>query len=724
MPMKKNLMLTNARHTRFTMLELVLCLVVIAAVIIGIFALYPVGLKSTKKSMGTSFATDAGEQFLRYNAGKIKINWEWINVFANEKPGRDESQLRWDNSPIFDVGNVRIKPTTDFDASVDSNSGFFLLEQLTEEKADFTAVLRIWKDLEVNTDDNSEKATLHVEVSWPASVPYTSGDRQKQQFSLEVFNAPEIAIAAASYGTCSLTRVHGSGFTTTLGAVVDADNTYSVQLIVVYDGCSDADCLQLKEYVVESNPTYVIDYVDGNGTDEATTSDASAGEDPFDGFKVVFADGMGGDGNAEWFKLDYTIDSLQDQRMAVKTAAGDQVVSFSTKDFEYVLECTAAVANEEDEGEGDTGAGIALDDTYTTNENETLSVDTSVGGLSVSSNSAKDYAKGVLKNDESLTGKLTAVLVSDVHHGSLSLNADGSFVYEPDHGYVGKDKFVYKAFDGTKMTNVAKVWIDVVDPCEENSAPVFSAFALPDATVDVGYNEGIGSANLPTDSDGDTVTLSASELPSWLSFEAVTQTFSGKPDTVGVVSLTLTATDTCNNSTSAQVSLTVNVPPTDTDIQDPGGDEPGVEDPGGDDDDAISGVQDPGGTDVSGHTVSGGNLNANPASSSGNIFELTKSDGTVIDMDDMSDYFHDNDNTNLSYSGGASEVKIMVKAQGRTITVDGEEVELKTNTRYTFAGNMTVNLINTKDNPKSWGKAKGHWWLSVSGTGIEISPAP
>ena len=784
--MNKLLPLKSLTLFRFSMVELVLCLAVVVVSIVGVLGLFPVGLETNKQTMGTSFATDAGEQFLRFNASKVKADWTWTNVFANAKSGSDESHLSWNNTALFNAGNVTIKATNDLNPAEDNNSGFFCLQQLTDDKVDFAAVLRVWKDLDDTADDGSEKATLYVEVSWPASVPYTSSDRKKLQFSLDVFNAPEVAVAAATYGTCSLTREHGGGFSTTVGATANTDGTYSIQLIATYDGCSDADCLQLIDYVVESAPTYTIDYLDGEGTESATTSDASAGVDAFDGFKVVFADGMGGDGSAAWFKLDYTIDSLQDQRISAKTAAGDNIVDFSLEDFEYVLDCTTAVAEEEDEGEGDTGSGDAADDGYTTPVNETLYVDTAMSGFSLNSNG---NAKGVLKNDESPNGELTAILISGAKYGSLDLNADGSFTYIPDLDFTGQDKFIYKAFDGIKMTKPAKAWITVtppVDPCLTNVAPVFADFSLADATIDQSYSATIDPTNLPTDADGDTVTISASGLPSWLSFDANSNTFSGTPTETGTVTFTLTATDTCANSASAQVSLAVvcqagndNAPvwpnpsftrpnrtqnnyfcyglgssnlPSDAD-----GDSLTYEICDGPDwlywDESISQIAgtppqagtftwticvsdgchqssaqvtitiDSDGSD-SGYIITGANLNANPANSSGNIFELTKADGTELDMDDMSDYFHENNNTNLSYSGGASEVKIMVKAQGRTITIDGVDVELNTNTRYTFTGDMIVNLVNTRDNPNSWGQAKGHWWISIAGTGIEITPTP
>ena len=53
-------------------------------------------------------------------------------------------------------------------------------------------------------------------------------------------------------------------------------------------------------------------------------------------------------------------------------------------------------------------------------------------------------APGVLVNDTclSLLGSgLSAVLVSDVSHGVLTLQPNGGYTYDPDPGYSGADQF-------------------------------------------------------------------------------------------------------------------------------------------------------------------------------------------------------------------------------------------------------------------------------------------
>jgi VCBS repeat-containing protein len=91
-------------------------------------------------------------------------------------------------------------------------------------------------------------------------------------------------------------------------------------------------------------------------------------------------------------------------------------------------------------------APVAVSDSYTATMNTTLMV----------------TAPGVLTNDTDSDGNtLTAVKVTDPAHGTLTLNADGSFTYTPTVGYIGSDSFTYKANDGALDSNVVTVTLTV-----------------------------------------------------------------------------------------------------------------------------------------------------------------------------------------------------------------------------------------------------------------------
>ena len=86
-------------------------------------------------------------------------------------------------------------------------------------------------------------------------------------------------------------------------------------------------------------------------------------------------------------------------------------------------------------------APVADDDSYTIDEDTRLVIQT---------------ADGLLKNDtDAGDDALSAVLESGPAHGTLTLNGDGSFSYEPDGDYNGEDTFTYKAEDGVVGGNDA-----------------------------------------------------------------------------------------------------------------------------------------------------------------------------------------------------------------------------------------------------------------------------
>src|SRR5262249_18239381 len=90
-------------------------------------------------------------------------------------------------------------------------------------------------------------------------------------------------------------------------------------------------------------------------------------------------------------------------------------------------------------------APVAVPDAYTVNQNSTLSVP----------------APGVLANDIDEDGDhLTAILVSGpAHAAAFQFNADGSFTYTPQSGFLGTDVFTYKPNDGRAASNVTTVTI-------------------------------------------------------------------------------------------------------------------------------------------------------------------------------------------------------------------------------------------------------------------------
>ena len=57
---------------------------------------------------------------------------------------------------------------------------------------------------------------------------------------------------------------------------------------------------------------------------------------------------------------------------------------------------------------------------------------------------------------------LEALLGDRPSHGTLQLEADGSFTYVPDENFLGRDSFTYQVTDGQAESPFATVVIDVV----------------------------------------------------------------------------------------------------------------------------------------------------------------------------------------------------------------------------------------------------------------------
>ena len=118
---------------------------------------------------------------------------------------------------------------------------------------------------------------------------------------------------------------------------------------------------------------------------------------------------------------------------------------------------------------------VAANDNHAMNQDTTLNVG----------------APGVLGNDTDVEGPKHAVLDVDVANGTLVLNADGSFSYEPDPGFAGADSFTYHVNDGTDSSNIATVTIDIADtqpPTITASVAVSSLWPPNNKMVDVGLS--------------------------------------------------------------------------------------------------------------------------------------------------------------------------------------------------------------------------------------------
>ena len=184
---------------------------------------------------------------------------------------------------------------------------------------------------------------------------------------------------------------------------------------------------------------------------------------------------------------------------------------------------------------------VALDDSYNTPSHVELVVP----------------ASGVLSNDIDLDGdQLTARLAAEPLHGEVILNPNGSFSYQPDVSFTGRDSLKYIASDGTFDSDSATVVIDVTSI---GNAPI-AADDFYSAAVDQALLiEAPGVLLNDSDADQDLLTVSVETEVSAGSLTLNPDgAFSYTPEAgfTGVVTFTYRATDGQNVSNAALVQIT------------------------------------------------------------------------------------------------------------------------------------------------------------------------
>ncbi|GGY69423.1 hypothetical protein GCM10011613_12200 [Cellvibrio zantedeschiae] len=132
-------------------------------------------------------------------------------------------------------------------------------------------------------------------------------------------------------------------------------------------------------------------------------------------------------------------------------------------------------------------APVANSDTYLVDEGGTLTV---------------TAANGILLNDTDAEGNsLNTILVAGPAHGTLTLNANGTFTYVHDGSQTGADSFTYKANDGSADSNIVTVNL-TVSPLNDVPIAVADTYSVAEGgTLSVGIGAGVLANDL--DADGD-----------------------------------------------------------------------------------------------------------------------------------------------------------------------------------------------------------------------------
>ena len=188
-------------------------------------------------------------------------------------------------------------------------------------------------------------------------------------------------------------------------------------------------------------------------------------------------------------------------------------------------------------------APVAVDDVFATQQDTPLNVP----------------APGALANDSDADGDpLSALQQTGAANGTATLNADGSFSYTPNAGFIGQDSFTYVANDGIVDSNIATVTINVA---EVNLPPVVDN---PGPQAD-DENAAVNLQIIASDPNGDALGYSATGLPPGLGIDAGTGLISGTvsfdavvhPDLSAVYAVTVSVSDGTNPIQSVSFDWTV-----------------------------------------------------------------------------------------------------------------------------------------------------------------------
>lgn len=301
-----------------------------------------------------------------------------------------------------------------------------------EEEIDITVnevnVAPVVSNLSVSTDEDTEKVI---------SLDYTDPDLPENSITHIIGDFPTNG---------SLSAIVNGEVTYTPNAHFNGSDSFTYK---VNDGSVDSDIAEVTVNVISINDAPSI----------ITSAPISATEDIL---YTYDADSSDADGPSAVWSINTSSDSCGgtiDPNTGIYSFTPAGPVPVSSCDLSITISDYGSPNLSDTETATITVTAVndlpaSTEDSYSTDEDNTLTIS----------------APGVLENDTDPEGSpITAILVSDVSNGSLTLNPNGSFEYIPNLNYYGSDTFVYKANDGTDYGSNTDVTITVNSV---NDAPV------------------------------------------------------------------------------------------------------------------------------------------------------------------------------------------------------------------------------------------------------------
>ncbi|MEX2187743.1 MAG: Ig-like domain-containing protein [Pirellulales bacterium] len=379
---------------------------------------------------------------------------------------------------VLDVGPAggSVSLATDGSFSYDPNPNFNGVDTFTyhavsggtpSAQATVTITVNPQYDPAVAVDDNYLTATGQGFVT-PVSSGVLANDLNPDGLSL----AAQL-VDGVDHGTLSLTSIGVFSYTPTAGFVgvdsfqyrvfdtVGTSNTATVTITVDTPPTADDDAYALDEDVALVVPA-ASGVLVGDSDAENDSLTAVVVTPPAHGALVLAADGS--------FTYTPMANFFGTDSFTYRASDGDQQSAVAT------VSLTINPIND---------APTASDDIYFGFQDAPIVATTQ---------------NGVLINDTDVDGPaLSAILVTNVAHGTLALAANGTFTYTPATGYIGTDSFTYKLSDSLLESDPATVLLIVNSPDaqivinELHYEPVFNN--IPEEFIEL-YNNGPTAVDL------------------------------------------------------------------------------------------------------------------------------------------------------------------------------------------------------------------------------------
>ncbi len=198
-------------------------------------------------------------------------------------------------------------------------------------------------------------------------------------------------------------------------------------------------------------------------------------------------------------------------RFAVDASSG-QVTALAGFNFEQQASFTLVLCVED-------GTNVSTNQTIVVNITNVNETPTATGeSFTIHTNQILSVdAPGLLANDSDIDGDiLFPIIAVSANHGTLSVSANGHFVYDPDAGFFGIDTFQYQVTDGSLVSQTVNVTIRV-NVATGGGGPIFPIDPPPiddDGNGESGADEGGDDHNhkvVPAGFGGLTNTTDASD---------------------------------------------------------------------------------------------------------------------------------------------------------------------------------------------------------------------